>query len=393
MKKVGIVSCYFQENYGSMLQAYATQRILDELGYDNETVNIEGLKKEINQAKAAYFAKATFTSDILVHKIGKAFNIIRVKFGSKDFVNKTKDRHESFLAFKENWFRVSERYDSKDDLRNKCEERYHTVLVGSDQLWLPANIVADYYTLNFVPDCVNTIAYATSFGQSDLPQNLYDKAKVFLERIRYISIREESGKSLVKKIADRDVPVVCDPTLLFTAEQWMEIQDEKPVKNGKYILCYFLGNNPAQRDFAKRLKKKTGCRIICLPHLPEYKRCDEGYADEELYNIDPAQFINLIRNAEYVCTDSFHCSVFSILYERSLFTFRRFIKDTKISTNSRLDTLYASLGINKKILLGTENVEDALEQRIDYLKVQENMERIREESLIFLKNALEDNKK
>lgn len=137
MKKVGIVSCYFQENYGSMLQAYATQKILDDLGYENENINIDGLKPEINKAKAAYFAKAALTSDILFYKIGKALNKIRVKVGSKDFVENTKIRHRSFEKFKNTWFKVSCKYESKEELKRKCSDNYHTVLVGSDQLWLP----------------------------------------------------------------------------------------------------------------------------------------------------------------------------------------------------------------------------------------------------------------
>ena len=107
------------------------------------------------------------------------------------------------------------------------------------------------------------------------------------------------------------------------------------IVKGKYILCYFLGNNPLHREFAKRLKEVTGCKIIALTHLDEFVKSDEGYADETPYDIDPADFLNLIRNAEYVCTDSFHCSVFSILYKRQFFTFRRYNRNTKQSTNSR----------------------------------------------------------
>ena len=390
MNKVGIVSCYFQENYGSMLQAYATQKILDDLGYENENINIDGLKPEINKAKAAYFAKAALTSDILFYKIGKALNKIRVKVGSKDFVENTKIRHRSFEKFKNTWFKVSCKYESKEELKRKCSDNYHTVLVGSDQLWLPANIAADYYTLNFVPDCVNTIAYATSFGQSELPKDVQEKAKYFLKRIRHISVREESGQKLVKNLVGRDIPVVCDATLLFSAEQWMEIQPEKAVETGDYIFCYFLGNNPKQREFAKRLKDKTGMKIIALPHLPEYKKCDEGYADKELYDVNPGQFVNLIRNAKYVCTDSFHCSVFSILYKRDFFTFRRFTKETKVSTNSRLDTLFHVLGIKNPILMGDEKVEDCMNYRIDYNNVQNNLIEIRGKSLQYLKKALLD---
>ena len=94
----------------------------------------------------------------------------------------------------------------------------------------------------------------------------------------------------MKEIANRDVPVVCDPTLLFTGDEWMAIQQKEPIVKGKYILCYFLGNNPPHREFAKRLKEATGCKIIALTHLDEFVKSDEGYADETPYDIDPADF-------------------------------------------------------------------------------------------------------
>lgn len=300
MKKTAIVSCYFQHNYGSMLQAYATQMALDKLGYENETIDISGFNGEIKKAKLLYFAKASLTSDILLSKLGMARNVMIKKFSKNQYAQLSKVRAEKFDAFSRKQFRLSSKYNSKAELGNKCKDNYSNVLVGSDQLWLPGNIAADYYTLNFVPGTVNSIAYATSFGQSSLPKDSAKKAEVFLKRIKHIGVREESGQKLVKEIANRDVPVVCDPTLLFTGDEWMAIQQKEPIVKGKYILCYFLGNNPPHREFAKRLKEATGCKIIALTHLDEFVKSDEGYADETPYDIDPADFLNLIRNGEYV---------------------------------------------------------------------------------------------
>ena len=195
---------------------------------------------------------------------------------------------------------------------------------------------------------------------------------------------------LVKEIANRDVPVVCDPTLLFTGDEWMAIQQKEPIVKGKYILCYFLGNNPPHREFAKRLKEVTGCKIIALTHLDEFVKSDEGYADETPYDIDPADFLNLIRNAEYVCTDSFHCSVFSILYKRQFFTFRRYNRNTKQSTNSRLDTLFHMAGISGRLLTGEENIADCLKIETDFESVHKKLEGIRQKSYEYLLAALKD---
>lgn len=389
-KKIAVVSCYFKHNYGSMLQAYATQMALDKLNYDNETIDITGFDGEIKKAKLKYFAKASLTSDILLSKLGMAKNVLKKKLSKGEYTNKTQIRDKKFDDFSKKYFRLSPIYSSMTELSNKCEERYSSVLVGSDQLWLPANIAANYYTLSFVPDTVNTIAYSTSFGQSQLPKSVAKKASVFLNKIKHIGVREETGQKLVKDIASRNVPVVCDPTMLFTGEEWMSIQQEKPIVDGKYIFCYFLGNNPSHRDFVKRLKKKTGYKVVALTHLDEYVKSDENYADETPYDVDPADFVNLIRNAKYVCTDSFHCSVFSILYRKQFLTFRRFNRDTIQSTNSRLDSLFNLVGVDNRFVNPEDDVKKYLNIDTDYDSVHEKLAKVREQSYIYLKKSLED---
>ena len=389
-KKVAVVSCYFKHNYGSMLQAYATQMALDKLNYDNETIDITGFDGEIKKAKLKYFAKASLTSDILLSKIGMAKNVLKKKLSKGEYTNKIQIRDKKFDAFSKKYFRLSPRYYSMAELSNKCEDKYSSVLVGSDQLWLPANIAANYYTLSFVTDTVNTIAYSTSFGQSKLPKGVAKKASVFLNKIKHIGVREETGQKLVKDIAGRNVPVVCDPTMLFTGEEWMSIQQEAPIVDGKYIFCYFLGNNPSHRDFVKRLKKKTGYKVVALTHLDEYIKSDENYADETPYDVDPADFVNLIRNAKYVCTDSFHCSVFSILYRKQFLTFRRFNRDTIQSTNSRLDSLFNLVGIDNRFVNPDDDVKKYLNIDTDYDLVHERLAKVREQSYIYLKKSLED---
>lgn len=390
VKKTAIVSCYFQHNYGSMLQALATQMALDKLGYENETIDISGFNGEIKKAKIKYFIKSSLTSDILLSKMGMVKNVIKKKLSRDDYGKNSAIRSKKFDNFYKKHFRLSSTCSSKAELRNKCENEYSAVVVGSDQLWLPANIAADYYTLSFVPESVNSIAYATSFGQAELPYDSAKKARFFLKRIKHIGVREESGQKLIKKLVNRDVPIVCDPTLLFTGEEWMAIQQEKPIINEPYILCYFLGNNPPHRDFAKRLKEKTGCKIVTLIHLDEFVKNDEKYADYTPYDIDPADFLNLIRNASYVCTDSFHCSVFSMLYRKTFFTFRRYTRKTKSSTNSRLDTLFKLAGVDGRVLVGNEDIQKCLELNINYEHVHRNLESIREESYKYLITALEN---
>lgn len=390
MKKTAIVSCYFYHNYGSMLQAYATQQVLDKLNIKNETINVSAFLKDVQKKQMKYLAKSVFTSDVLKTKGGKAKNILVKKILKNNYTRNIGKRDLEFDKFKDKYIRLSEQYPSVKALAQKCSQKYDAVVLGSDQLWLPGNIAADYYTLNFVPENINSIAYATSFGVSELPKNIEKMAASFLRRIRHISVREIDGAKIIENTIDRKIPVVCDPTLLFTGEEWTGMLSETLAGEEPYIFCYYIGNCEAHREFVKRLKKKTGYKVIALPHIDHFVNCDEGYADETPYDIGPDGFVNLIRNAQYVCTDSFHCSVFSILYRREFFAFRRFTQKTKQSTNNRLDTLFEIAGIQNRMLKGDEPIEECIKMHIDYDNVHSRLEEIRKKSYSYLETALLD---
>lgn len=390
MKKTAIVSCYFIHNYGSMLQAYATQKLLDKLHIENQTINVSGFLGEFRKAQYSYILKSGINSDIFRDRLGKAKNVLIKKFLRNDYTRNIKQRDIKFDDFAESRICKSQVYVSLEDLANKCSDNYGAVLIGSDQLWLPANIAADYYTLNFVPDKVNSVAYATSFGVSELPQDVAEMARKFLPRIKHISVREQAGQKLIKELTGRTVPVVCDPTLLFTGEEWMEIQQKDRFIEEPYIFCYFIGGAQIHRDFVKRLKKETGLKIVALTHVDHYMKSDEGYADYTPYDVGPSEFLNLIRNASYVCTDSFHSTVFSILYKKEFFEFKRYTENTKQSTNSRLDTLFDLTGIHDRMLNGDEDIQKCLDMKIDYEKVHRNLALVREDSYRYLRAALAD---
>ena len=392
MKKVALVTCYFHPNYGSMLQAYATQKILDDWNIPCENICIDGLKKEIDGSKTRFYLKQIWNPQILTGTVLRIARkkVCKVLYG-KTFGKDLDIRQEKFKEFEHSNFRISRRYTSKRELTEACGE-YSAVLVGSDQLWLPSNIDADYYTLNWVPDEVNKISYATSFGTSFIPGNLQKKTRDFLRRFQYLSTREQSGVQMIREYAGLEAKLVCDPTLLFTAEDWMCIQKEEAVVEGDYILCYFLGNNTSDRAFAMRLREKTGYKIVALLHLDEYIKSDCTYADEIPFDIGPGELINLIRHARYIVTDSFHGTVFSILNRKIFFTSRRIKKEGILCTNNRLDSLFESLGITGRLISGDEDIEECLARKLDYDRIHEKLEPFREESKAYLRQAIEDGK-
>ncbi len=386
-KKVALVTCYFQPNYGSMLQALATQEMLDIMNVPNETICIDGLKKEIHDAKMRYFKSRMFSADVIKDKLGYLKLVAAQKLDKKLGKNIAL-RKKCFEAYSKSKFRVSRPYSSKSELSRHIED-YTAFLVGSDQLWLPSNIAADYYTLSFVPDEVRKIAYATSFGVSILPKEQAEAAKQFIPRIDHLSVREQSGQKLIKDLTGIDAKLVCDPTLLLTKKQWGDLIEDKRIIKGKYIFCYFLGDNRFSRECALFLQKKTGYKIVALQHLDMYIRSDDTFADETPYQIDPDGFVNLIRYAEFVCTDSFHGTVFSLIHHKNFFTFRRFWKASTMSTNSRIDSLLNVLGCEYRLIESTADFKKALSTPLDTGSVEARLNDFRKDSLAFLKDALQ----
>ena len=386
-KKVALVSCYFQPNYGSMLQALATQEILDIMNVPNETICIDGLKKEIHDAKMRYFKSRMFSADVIKDKLGYLKLVAAQKLDKKLGKNIAL-RKKCFEAYSKSKFRVSRPYSSKAELSRHIDD-YTAFLVGSDQLWLPSNIAADYYTLSFVPDEVRKIAYATSFGVSILPKEQAEAAKQFIPRIDHLSVREQSGQKLIKDLTGIDAKLVCDPTLLLTAGQWLDIVGEKRIIKEKYIFCYFLGNNPLSRACAKKLSKATGLKIVALQQLDMYIKEDAQFADIAPYDVDPAGFVDLIKNAEFVCTDSFHGTVFSVIFHRRFFSFRRFFKKSTMSTNSRIDSLLSVLGLEDRIIESVDAFKQQLRVAIDHDAVDGKLMEFRKDSMSFLETALE----
>lgn len=385
-KKVGIVSCYFKNNYGSMLQAYATQRILDNNKIPNETINVDN-NIDFKKGKRKYYLTQITNFDFIKSKFG----MIKLKLDKRIVKDLGKDieiRNNKYKEFRKE-FNLSKSVTTYEELNKMTREKYTDIIVGSDQLWLPVNVVADYYTLNWVPDEVNKISYSTSFGVSTVPDKYNERYKCFLKRINHLSIREDSGIKLAKRLAEVDGKLVCDPTLLLTKEEWEEIATKERVIEEKYILCYFLGSNIEHRKFAERLREITGYKIVSLNHADEYVKYSDKYCDYAPFDIGPREWINLIKNAEYVCTDSFHGTVFSLIFNKTFFNFRRYNAKAKASTNSRLDSLLKVVQVsNERILTGKEDVEDVLKFTMDFDSVNKNLTRFREESKKWLLDSI-----
>lgn len=368
-----------------MLQAYATKRILDIYHIENETIMIDD-NIDFKKGKRKYYIRQIFNFKFMKTKFG----MIKLKFDKKlvkNLGNNIRIRDEKYQDFR-NEFNYSATCNTYLKLSNMAKNNYSDMLLGSDQLWLPVNVIADYYTLNWVPDSINKISYSTSFGISEIPQKYEHLYKQFLKRINHVSVREETGVKIIEKLGIH-ANLVCDPTLLLSSEQWKkEALDHSLIKE-RYILCYFLGNNIEHRKFAERLRAYTGYKIISLNHADEYVKYSDSYADHMPYDVGPREWLSLIEHAEYICTDSFHGTVFSLLFNKIFFCFKRYSTENKMSTNSRLHSLLKILDVNEnRILNGSEDVHDVIAYDIDYQKINTKIGDVREQSIKWLLNSL-----
>ena len=347
MAKVAVASCHDKRNFGSMLQAWATERAVVLLGHDAVTIDKSGLGKEIGRGRREYYAEHAFDLDLYRAKFGFVGHRVRQRL-NKAFGAETARRYRAFDRFAASHFLMSPRFGSFGEL-GEWTRGFDAVVVGSDQLWLPVNIAGRYYTLDFVKGPCRKVSYATSFGVSELPERYMREVARFLPTFSAASVREDTGADLAERATGSRPEVVCDSTILLSRQEWESVADESLVPDVSYALCYFMGKNFWQRECARREADRRGLRLVAIAHPDEYVRYDDSYADIYPWDAGPAEWVGLVARASMVFTDSFHGTAFSNIFERPFVSFRRHINMGAQSTNSRLDSLLGRLGLAERI--------------------------------------------
>lgn len=330
MGKIGLV-CVTNHNYGSILQTFALQTIVNNLGVETEIVRYNESKfSKIRRLRNKEYMRTRFK--VIEKKI-------TLTFLYRKYSHLLQERNIAFSKFISTNLKFSDVLFSLSELNRKAYN-YDIVLLGSDQVWHPMNLYMNFFTLNFVPDKIIKAAYAPSFGVSKIPKSYKESYRKYINRIQYLSCREAAGVDIIYDLTGKKPPMVCDPTMLLSKEDWLQVLPGKTKYPFKYIFCYFIGDNPEQRELVLKLKETTGYKIITLLHIDEYISSDSNYGDYTPFDVDPLDFLELIKNAEYIMTDSFHASVFSILFHKAFFTFNRF---ENIKRNQRILVLIRCL--------------------------------------------------
>ena len=370
-RKVDILTLPGYFNYGNRLQNYALQEVIKNFSEEVETLILPNASVQssgtFNKIKKVFSYPLSKTVKVATRKINNKIRIVRYK-GILD------QRENKFKQFSKKY--INEKHiNSFDELKQIAKDTDYFV-VGSDQVWNPNYIKhqEQYYFLQFVEE-EKRIAYAPSFGISEIPEEVKPQYKKWLSSIPYISVREKEGAKIIKQLTGRDAPVLVDPTLLLTKDEWLKISKVHAYKpSSKYLISYFWGKIPTERKtLIKQIAKKYNLEIVSIADLK----------DKKTYISDPSEFIDYINSASLVLTDSYHGTIFSILMETPFFVFERIGGH---SMYSRIETLLEltelsgreerDIDLNKEIL------------NIDFSHVKGILEKERKKSFDFLSIAM-----
>lgn len=354
MKRIGILTINDNDNYGNRLQNYALQEFLKKFNLNSETItNIPGL----------YGARA------VKHIIGnyiKKLPIIKNKYC----------RYNLFIDFNKN-IKYSKYYIDKNHINKSIGEKYDTFFIGSDQVWNPTfDRVSDIDFLAFAPKKKRN-SFSASIGTDEIPDELKEYYKQNLIQMNNISVREEKAKEIIENLTGRkDIKVLLDPTMLLSAEEWDRVAKKpKQLKVSRYILTYFLGNLSEERKKEiNKIARKYQCEVITLLNK-----------NEPFYNTGPSEFLYLEKNAFLICTDSFHSSVFAIIYNRPFILFDR--EDNTEKMNSRIETLLKTFRLEDKLYKG-KITEELI--KCDYDEVNKKLIDEKKKCKEFINKTLED---
>lgn len=359
MKRICIITICNGSNFGNRLQNYALQEVIKRNVVDAEVVTARNISGEIGKN----FLKSKAIFNLLHSRLFTRF-VFKV-------INKAKIKKKMmFFQFNKKYINWSKKYIDKDFIPDNFENDFDYFVAGSDQIWnpyMPFNSSVEF--LCFAP-AEKRIAYAASFGVSELTESQKEFVNAKLEGFTNISVREESGLKILERAGIHQGRVVLDPTMLLTAEQWeaIEIRPVFSLNENKYLLSYVLDeNNIEAKEYINELSQKRALKVIDITNLdqPEY------------YGIGPSEFVYLIHHAAYICTDSFHATVFSILFHKKFSVFGRW------NMNGRISTLLNMLDVESSAEAGKYHIGD-----IDYKKVDKKLAQERIKSIEFLKGKL-----
>lgn len=369
MFNVGIITFHASYNFGTVMQAWSTQKVVLSLGYQSEIINFRMYSQK---DKYSIFPLKSGIKTILR-------NLIQIRYIKQK--HKSNKKYEDFITAK---LYLTEEYNTIEELRKV--KKFDIYLAGSDQIWgysIPEFVnekvdVRGAYYFNFIDGY--KISYASSTGMATFQQLLRYKSD--MDKFQCIAVREEQGKKIIEKITKKDVCVVLDPTFLITHKEWKEIaQKQKRVCDEKYILIYSLQGIKKAKKWKKLieiLREKEQIKFVTIcPFAP--------ITGKGIYNYisaGPKEILNLFAYAQYIFTDTFHGMSFSIHFRKPFTVF----EDTE--ADFRKKNLLQMFQMEDR---ETNKMDRCLEQYsfgLEYSGIEQRIDKKIKESQLYLKNAL-----
>ncbi len=365
MRKVLVITRHAIANYGSILQAIATQRAVESLGYECKIIDYIRRDEYKNNGLITAAKQKSYVKKCPPLLI--AYCLARL--GENTAAN------NKFEAMRKKWLPMTEYYS---DLTNPPKADIY--MTGSDQVWGPLmNAQYDWnYFLSFADDSSKKVAYAASFAKMDISKEDASKMVKYLARYDSISVRESQAVQFLKDNGI-DSEQVVDPTLLFDGETWRKMLSAKERSDkGKYVLIYQIHKNDMLCKHAKQFAQKVGLPLKRVAFM----RHQKSWGGDFVETPDIREFIEYIDNAAYVVTDSFHGTAFSINLNTPFVTLM-----PETGTSARNISLLELTGLQSQIAKD-ENDFSVVGKTVDFAKSNEILAVERMKSLVILKRIL-----
>lgn len=372
MRKIAILTLYYKNfNYGGILQSYALQKVIENMGFDAKQIsyvmesNIEGW----NSVKWK-----------MRKKIARIYHYIR--YGN--WMKKFEQRREKISNFSRKIPHTA--VVTVSDIGNLSND-FDCFVCGSDQIWNPIGWQPTFFW-DFLPEDKPRFSYAASVARDKLTKQQLEFMRKYLIKFNVISVRENNTTEMLNKnYKDLNVYTMPDPVILLSRKQWEAVVKTFPIKE-KYILAYFLGNDITNRDKAIRYAGRHKLKIIFVSYINKNDYIWEKNNKDSLAPVMGIEdFVSGIANAELVLTDSFHGAVFSSIFNIPFYVMSRFKKNDQLSMNSRLETLLNDLGIPNRNCDDIEKHENYKWKKEEIDSINCNLSRLRSKGISFLEST------
>lgn len=363
--KISIITLHRIYNYGSALQAYATQRVFEEAGCKVEIIDYITPERTLLKTflKPGAEGQLPFPKMVMYRtaKIGSLFL-----------------KEKTFGAFVRKNLKLSKKYITPSDLEKDPPEA-DIYVTGSDQVWNSKyNGIDRGFFLDFIPEDKKRIAFVASFGKEELDESETSKVSEYLKRYRAISVREDSAVQILDRMGITNAVQLIDPTLQLEKKEWLRIASKRLVKEKYLILMLLYNEDNHATEYARKIADEKGLKLVKISW--EMKKPD--LVDKLYTHRSPADFLSLFNYAEFVVTNSFHGLAFSINLEK------QFVVVPRNEFNSRIDSLLRLCGLTERLV---RSEEDAIAQSnitITYENVEQVLGKERSRARAYIDNVL-----